>query len=535
MAFSPIGQSKGYAQTGASTTKRALKGFDARSGSPNEDINYNNHNLRQRSRILAMSGGLALSAIRTNCTNVIGCGLQPKSKIDAKVLGFSQDEAKAWQDNTEREFAIWAENPKACDARGMLDYYSIQHLIMLSALTSGDCVTLFKRYEPTDMMPYSLRLDVVEADRISTPQLGPTLAYSMSITDGKTKDGYPIYDGVETDHSGLVQAYHICNNYPWEITPVGSQWERVLAYGTETGLPNLIHYLEVERPGQYRGVPLLAPVIEYLLQIRRYTESELMAAVIESFFTAFIKTEAKPDENPYNAPNGEGQEPVSSNENDYELGPGAINILKTGESVDFANPTRPANGFSAFIKTMALLLGSSLEITAEVLLKEFNSSYSASRAALMEAWKAFKRRREWFTGRFCRPSYEVWMSEAVALERIYAPGFFDDPIIRAAYLGSDWVGPSQGMLDPVKEITAEILSCENGFSTHADSAIKLNGSQWDSNIEQLKTENEQLSRANITKAVVSEIVKGTAQESFTEQKDVTNELEKQKQSMQQGY
>lgn len=44
------------------------------------------------------------------------------------------------------------------------------------------------------------------------------------------------------------------------------------------------------------------------------------------------------------------------------------------------------------------------------------------------------------------------------------------------------------MLDPTKEIQAEQMACENGFSTHADSALRLNGSDYDSNIEQLARE-----------------------------------------------
>ena len=72
-----------------------------------------------------------------------------------------------------------------------------------------------------------------------------------------------------------------------------------------------------------------------------------------------------------------------------------------------------------------------LEIPADLLLKKFNASYSASRAALLEAWKAFKMRREWLADDFCRPLYEVWMSEAVARGRIYAPGFFTNPAIHA--------------------------------------------------------------------------------------------------------
>ena len=84
------------------------------------------------------------------------------------------------------------------------------------------------------------------------------------------------------------------------------------------------------------------------------------------------------------------------------------------------------------------------------------------------------------------------MSEAVARGRIYAPGFFTDPAIRAAYLGSEWLGPSQGQLDPVKEITAEILAVGEGFSTHGQSTIKLNGGQWDANVDTLIRENEKL-------------------------------------------
>ena len=43
-------RAKGYSEAGASITRRALKSFRADSGSPNEDINYNNATLRQRGR-----------------------------------------------------------------------------------------------------------------------------------------------------------------------------------------------------------------------------------------------------------------------------------------------------------------------------------------------------------------------------------------------------------------------------------------------------------------------------------------------------
>ena len=129
---------KGYGDAGASHKKKALKGFTAQSGSPREDIDWNNYTLRQRGRMLYMSTPIARSAINTNRTNVIGMGLQFKSKIDHTALGMTPEAAAAWQRKTEAEFALWAENKQACDATGVNDFYSMQQLALYSWLMSGD-------------------------------------------------------------------------------------------------------------------------------------------------------------------------------------------------------------------------------------------------------------------------------------------------------------------------------------------------------------------------------------------------------------
>lgn len=486
----PRPQNKGYSDAGASWTKNALKGFKAASGSPHEDIDFNNYTLRQRARMLYMAAPIATSAIKTNRTNVVGVGLKLKSRIDREVLGLTPEQAEAWQKMAEREFALWANEKRSCDATGMNTFYGLQQLALTSWLVSGDCIGVLKQYEPTKLNPYALRVHLIEADRIATPVNYGTGA-SIYYTTGKNPDnGNTIYDGVEVDSNGMVQAYHIRNTYPFEVGTTPTEWVRVLAYQEKTGLPNVVHVVECERPDQYRGVTYLAQVIEPLLQLRRYTESELMAAVVESFFTAFIKTEAPTDDMPWNETEEEPGEQRGHNE--YHMGPGQVNVMQPGEDVTFADPKRPAGGFDAFVKAICSQIGAALEIPVDLLLKQFNASYSASRAALLEAWKAFKMRREWLADQFCRPIYAVWMSEAVARGRLNAPGFFTNPAIRAAYLGSEWLGPSQGQLDPVKEITAEILACGEGFSTHEQSTIRLNGGQWDANVEQLRRENEKL-------------------------------------------
>lgn len=485
---------KGYSEAGASHHKRSVKGFDAHSGSPAEDINSNNYTLRQRSRMLYMASPIATSAVKTNRTNVIGLGLKLKSRIDRDVLGLTAEQAGEWQKNVEREFRLWAGSKEACDATGMNDFNEMQQLALTSWLMSGDVFALVKRYEPTPGSPYSLRIHLMEADLVSTPtdqsvDIGPLMT-----TTGKAKNGNLIYDGVEVNDNGMVEAYHIRSTYPFEGTAKPTEWTRVQAYGDRTGIPNILHVMESERPNQYRGVPYMAQCIEPILQLRRYTEAELTAAMIQSFFTAFVKTETNPAENPWNEVGSTIPED-SIDPNEYEMGPGQINFMKPGEDIQFADPKHPNTGFNEFERTICEQIGAALEIPADLLLKSFNSSYSASRAALLEAWKAFKMRREWFANDFCTPIYAIWLSEAVARGRISAPGFFNDPAVRAAWLGCEWIGPSQGQLDPTKEINAEAMAVAEGFSTREQSTIRLNGGQWDANVEQLARENEKLAEA----------------------------------------
>lgn len=480
----------GYSEGGASYKKNALKGMKPNSGAPWQDIDDNNFTLRQRSRMLYMASAIAASAVKTNRTNVVGNGLRLKSTINRQVLGMTQGQAEAWQKKTEAEFELWAGRKNACDATGMNDFYGLQQLALTSWLSSGDVFGVTKWYERTPLTPYSLRVHMIEADRVRTP-----IAEASNVllnTRGRTKTGNDIFDGVEVDGNGMVVAYHIANTHPFEsIITNNTQFVRVEAYGKETGLPNVFHIMESERPDQYRGVPYLAQVIEPVLQMNRYTNAEIMAAVVQSFQTAFVLTESDPSEMPFNeAIPPEDQ--IDNEPTNYEMGPGTINVMQPGEDIKFNQPTHPNSGFDVFIKAMCTQVGAALEIPRDLLLKEFNASYSASRAALLEAWKAFRMRRVWLTNDFCRPIYEVWLTEAVALGRIQAPGFFTDPLIHQAYLQSEWIGPSQGAIDITKEVQGAVLAIENGLSTHEVESIKLNGSTFSSNIDTLNKENELL-------------------------------------------
>lgn len=458
--------------------------------------------------MLVMSSPVAASAVKTNRTKVAGTGLKLKSMIDFKTLKMTPEAAKEWQQQTEKKFELWAGKRENFDAIGMNDFYSMQGLIVQSWLSSGDVFALFQHRDPTALNPYSLRVHLIEADRVGTPRNVALVAPGL-ITDGTWKNGNRIYDGVEVDKNGMVVAYHICNVHPNQMSrePQKIKWQRVKAYGTRTGLPMILHILDTERPDQYRGVTYLAPVIESLLNISRYTQSELMAALIQSFFTAWIETESNPAEVPFNevgyGPDEDPENPpdsyASENPNEYEMGPGTINVLKQGEKIVFGNPNIPSTGFDTFVKVICKEIGAALGIPYDTLLKEFNASYSASRAALMEAWEEFRMRRKLLERAYCQPTYETWLSEAVAIGRVNAPGFFTDPELRAAWCGAQWLGPIQGQLDPMKEVKANILAVQHGFKTHAQVTREYGGYDWTDNMEELKQEMELLEDAGMAR------------------------------------
>lgn len=475
-----------YGTSGASYARKSLQGWMTAGRDADADIVDNVQTLRNRSRDLYMSSPLATGALRTVRTNVVGTGLALNAQIDAKFLGLTDEQAKAWEETTEREWRLWSESVN-CDAERRQTFFQLQSLVLLSALMSGD-VFVTMPVIPRKGCLYDLRVGLIEADRVCDP---------MPYPQGKN-----ILGGVEVGTYGETVAYWVCNRHPGALPRSADdpkeEWKRVLAFGTTTGRRNVLHVMaDVERPAQRRGVPMLAPVIESLKQLTRYSEAELMAAVVSGMFTVFVMSETESD-TPMETAFQNSLTPMPSPERDfasYELGNGSVVALGEGEKIQTAAPNRPNPNFDAFSIAICRQIGAALEIPYELLVKNFTASYSASRASLLEAWKMFRMRREWLVGNFCQPVYEEWLAEAVLKGRVKAPGFFEDPAIRAAWCGADWYGDAQGQLDPLKEANAAKVRVEEGFSTREREAAELTGMKYET-VHAIRKREEAMRRAD---------------------------------------
>ena len=281
----------------------------------------------------------------------------PAPQIDGAFLGLSAEQTEELQEKIIREFSLWADTPE-CDMDGLGNFYKLQQLAYLGYLMNGDAFAALPMCEQVGQ-PYGLRVRVMEADRICSPDGYDRLAPC-------TVRGYEVYNivqGVETNAEGRVVAYWVCNRHPLSDTSMlgsGLEWTRVEARGELTGRRNIVHVITRERAGQLRGVPVLAPVLEALKQLGRYTEAEINAAVISAMFTVFVQPATATDDRPFGEMLPENMLIDAEDQSSVELGNGAIVGLNPGETVSFADPKHPNAGYDKFTEAMIKQIGAAL-------------------------------------------------------------------------------------------------------------------------------------------------------------------------------
>lgn len=468
--FQSLAGGGGY--KGASRSRRSIKQWMPGGASADGDILPDLPLLRERSRDLERNNPLAGGAINTVTTAVVGSGLRVRPQIDGEALGLDDDTTEDLNRQAEALFRMAADT-REIDLTRTQTFGELQALWFRSAKVSGD-VFVVKRFVERPGSPLALKLQTVEADRVSNPD--------------NRRDTDTLAAGIEFDRHGAPVACHIRDVHPGDGRKITSKgkWARVPMFGQQTGLPNVLHIFRRERPGQTRGVPYLAPVIEALKQLGDFTEAELDAAVVASFYTVFVKTESGDADIAPMEPTDSVGGTVS--DDDYKLGKGAMVGLAPGEDISTAQPGRPNDAFDPFFQAVARQIGVRLELPFELLIKHFTASYTAARAAILEAWRFFRRERADFVGQGCQPVYEAILVEGVARGLIDMPGFFDDPAKYYAYTRAEWHGPPAPQVDPKKEADAAVIFEDRGWKTAAQNTTELTGGDWDRNIARRKKE-----------------------------------------------
>lgn len=452
----------------ASSRNKNTIGWDAPEGSADADTLVDLPTLRRQSRDLVRNEALPSGAVSSVVTAVVYTGITPQSVIDYEFLGVSEDQAMQFQAMAERIFCNWADSKNA-DATRRLNFWQMQELALRSKLENGDAFAIRRFIERAGAL-LGVCYQLIEADRVATPP-------------AKKENAAEIRAGIEFGKNGDPIACHVADVHPGENL-IAADYKRVPFYD-EKGDPIVLAMVPMKRIDQTRGVPFLAPVIEPLKQLSRYTEAEITAAVISGMFAVFVTSPAA----------GTGSSPVANlgvgvpgmvgsgqtqtvSKPHTKLQSGMIMDLAPGEEIKVAEAGRPNTAFEPFVQAVIRQIGVGLELPYEVLTKAFTSSYSAARAAIMDAWRMYAKEREAMISEFCAPVWRSVITEAIARGLLDAPGFWDSPLKRDAWLAATWIGASAPQIDPLKEANAAKAWNDLGVKSLTDIAAEQ-GKDWE--------------------------------------------------------
>jgi lambda family phage portal protein len=172
------------------------------------------------------------------------------------------------------------------------------------------------------------------------------------------------------------------------------------------------------------------------------------------------------------------------------IGEARISHLFPGEKIGTVSASRPTSNFADFENAMLRNVAAGTGTSAQMISQNWSDvNYSSYRAAMLEVWKTFHRKRTNFASGFGHPIYCGFLEESMEVDDLPlpagAPPFME---CRVAYSRAKWMGPGRGYVDPEKEKAGAILGMDAGLSTLEDECAELAGADWREKVGQRAVE-----------------------------------------------
>jgi lambda family phage portal protein len=482
---SPLLMPREYAVSyaGASLTNRDVSAWRTARKSADSDLLPEQGLLVSRSQDMTRNNGVAKGMVQTTVDSVVGTGLRLSARPDYKALGQTKEWADEWSREVEALYHSWWWST-ACHAGDTMTGDQLTAQVARTLFTDGEWLVL--PLWITDRGDgFMTKLQTVDPARLCNP---------MGMTDTQFLRG-----GIEYDQWGAPIAYHVRKSHPGDFTlgAIGyPDWERI-ARRTPFGRARVLHGFDPQRASQSKGIPELSAVLSNFKQLDRYTNAEIMAAVVNAMIAMTIETPMD-QESILELFNGDHKAYLQARaDHAVTLEGGAMLPLFPGDQMKSFLPNRPNTGFGSFCENMTRIIGVGADLPYELVMKDFSkTNYSSYRAAMLEAWRAFSRKRDWLGTQFSDPTYALFLEEVVNDGRIDAPDFYKNKL---AYLRCKWIGPGKGYVDPTKEVQAAKDRMDANLSTLEDECAEQ-GKDWREVLEQKAREKEYMDELGLTPA-----------------------------------
>jgi len=277
------------------------------------------------------------------------------------------------------------------------------------------------------------------------------------------------------------------------------RWKRISVFTDDYLTRNAVLHYNIERPQQRRGVPALACCFELAKGLQRFVNEKIGKEVISNFFSVFVKSPMPTEDIFREFEPEEIREFYKVFPYDITMSPGGAVFGKPGDSIEIIKGDAGGSDFSAFSQYNFMIVCAAIQVPYSVVMKKFESSYSASRAELEEFYqRTVQVERQLMIDQVVQPIYEAFLGELILNKVLKFKKFFTDFTIRKALSRVIWTGIGQGSIDPLKDIQAAMLRVQLGVSTVQREAMLMNGTDWEDNVAQLAVEKKTFEDVDLT-------------------------------------
>lgn len=417
---------------------RRMAGWNPSTQGPNRALE-GLQRIRDRARDVSSNDWSGESGVQKWTTSLIGIGITPRFKRikSAKRKQFIVD--------------LWTDFVATSDADCVLNLYGQQTLVVRSWLDAGE---VFVRRRPRfadEGLPVPLQVQVIEAEFV------PLLD-----TDNFTglPTGNRIRSGIELDKRGRRVAYWLHKEHPGDNTGAyiaDGDLVRVLA-------ADICHVFEPKRPGQLRGVSMLAPILNRLKNIENYDDNTLTRQQLANLVVGFI-TRGLPD-----ATGDEDIDPLTNQPIETQgtsgpllgMQPGLLQELEDGQKVEWSNPPEAGTTYSDYMRTQHMGTAAAAGIPYEIFSGDIVNVSDRTLRVIINEFRRFNEQRQWqvVIPMFCQPVIE-WFAQAAVFAGKITPDEMDD-VRRVEHAPHGWAH-----IHPVQDPTGKKVEVDAGFRSRA--------------------------------------------------------------------
>ena len=469
---------------GASRTARDMRNWDPGLASADRELEHEREVLTARNRDIERNNGFAHGTVQTYIDNIVGPRLTLQALPDWRALSKDEEWAKAWADQVESMWRLYADS-KEFDAARQQNFHQKTALVLRTAVTAGDALELPLWF--ADRRTHTV-FQSIDPERLSNPD--------------NRWDQPLLRGGVERNNRGEPIAYHIRKKHPTDFH-IGREdgWVRVPAR-TGWGRRRALHVFDKQRVEQSRGKPWFSAILPDYKMADHYIRNSMRSAVHQSMISAFMETplEAAEIAELFGTPENYLAERQKWEVN---LEGGAVIPTFPGTKITPFVPTQPSDVFSSFLENIQYLLSAGSNLPRELVTKDWSkTNYSSARAGLLEAWRFFLCKRDWLTNDWASPCYELWLEEKVEAGLIEAPDLQDNI---EAYTRCEWIGAGRGWVDELKEGQAGELRLRTFQSTLRDECARQ-GKNYEDVLRQRKREKELMEELGLNEADLAAVL-----------------------------